>query len=191
MAGDTETIWRRCKSSLANNDHSFEHFLIVENTHAPFSFLLLEMAFFNPETSAPNMFMADGSDDDDQHAPHSPFCFCIRHRAHKMEQINQLYPQDNHRKLAALQKCFLEDLPIELREAREELFEITKRQILYGMLYYETMRATSDYVQYKSWAKTQPFYQLIVTISQNLRNPQHKFLDAQHFTVGKFSEAYS
>ena len=178
------------------------------------------MAVFNNiETLFPNHFLNNGGDNNDI-TGHYANCFCGRCRAKMVAEINDRYRinLDDARKVAELRYLLLEVLPVELQDAKDKVFEVTKRMIVHGTIYQEACLKGTDYVQFRSWAKLQPFYEQYVkgnsrhqreferhcklvndcayvyrkweTIVSNLQDERLKFLDARGFTIAKFREAH-
>ena len=102
------------------------------------------MAFYNEETRFPNLFLAE--------TLHNAECFCPPCRQRKVAAIDD-------KREASLHRALVDDIPNE-RQARScALFEVTKKQILYGKLYKDICMANSHLTYFKCWAKRQPVYQ--------------------------------
>ena len=102
------------------------------------------MAFYNDETVLPNLFLTE--------AFHDIRCFCPPCRQRKVAAIAD-------KREASLRQALTEEIPNE-REARScPLFEVTKKQILYGKLYKDVCLANTRYRYFKCWAKRQQAYQ--------------------------------
>ena len=107
---------------------------------------LFNMATFNNnETYAQNLFLSVQF--------HDAKCFCMQCRTQKLTDIanaNQDFNQLRHQVLNVI--------PNERQARSDAVFEITKRQILFGKLYKEKCLEGTGYKLFKCWAKTQPFY---------------------------------
>ena len=99
--------------------------------------------FGNIETRFPNLFLAE--------TLHDVKCFCAECRRRKVNAIAD-------RTEANLRKMLTIDIPNE-REARMvAVFDVTKKQILYGKLYKDICLANTHLKYFKCWAKRQPAY---------------------------------
>ena len=102
------------------------------------------MAFNNIETFQPNLFL--------RICFHDAACFCPTCRSGKLRAIT-------NRSQASLRRVMITEIPDDRRARCESVFEITKKQILYGKLYKDTCLAATRYQKFKCWAKKQPAYQ--------------------------------
>lgn len=164
----------------------------------------VEMAFYNEETRFPNLFLAV--------ALHDAKCFCGHCRHRKIAAITD-------KREATLRHAMAVDIPNERRARALALFEVTKKQIVYGKLYRDTCMATTHYTYFKSWAKHQPAYQRFVNgdadgraefdkhcqlvneaaycfenwelITRNLTDQRMTSIDARSFSVNYFAASAS
>ena len=105
-------------------------------------------AFYNIESRFPNIFLAQ--------TLHDVKCFCAQCRR---RQINAVIDKSE----ANLRHMVTVNIPTE-REARTSaVFEVTKKQIIYGKLYKDICLENTHLKYFKCSAKRQPAYQLLVS----------------------------
>lgn len=99
---------------------------------------------------------------------HDEACFCRQCRERKLRAvaINDIYQ---------LRHAVLNIIPNERQARSNAVFEVTKKQILFGKVYKEKCLLGTGYKLFRCWAKKQPFYIPFATGSS-----QHKKEFSRH-----------
>lgn len=109
----------------------------------------------------PNLYLNLGGKNDDIQL-HGNKCLCRRCREHKYSTLKDQFPaqtaEEREQNIEILREMVTVTIPKRIIQANLNVFEEVREQIVYGKLYKDTCLSGSGFAQYKSWAKTIPFY---------------------------------
>ena len=109
----------------------------------------------------PNLYLNLGEANDDIQV-HGNKCLCRRCRDHKYSTLKDQFPtqtaEERRQNIENLREMVTVTIPKRISQANLNVFEEVREQIIYGTLYKDYCLNGSGFVQYKSWAKTVPFY---------------------------------
>lgn len=133
----------------------YELFMIWYNVfvYLTYSFLVrlyIMAVFYSNDHLGPNLFLLENR--------HNQTCFCAQCRQRCVNAI--VGPQ---RREESLRHAVTIDLPIERQSRSRAVFEVTKKQIVYGKVYKDECMLNTRYKYFRYWAKRQPAYERLVT----------------------------
>ena len=117
------------------------------------------MAFFNIETTSPNVFLMSQD--------HDGTCFCEQCRTARLAGLST-------KSIQLLRRDVMNSLPTQKKTKENTLFATTLKEIVAGKEYKNRCLLGTRYSNFASWAKTQPMYHRFSTSNNFARQKEFK-----------------